>query len=99
MGVSAPRPGTSRVTTIPDDQSGISKEIGQMVEYVRGAPHDTDVIPLAKDVMLATSHLSYAHMQGGPEYQLAQLGVWFEWVKANYQYVSDPISYECSGST
>lgn len=89
-----PAPGTWQATRVKDDETGIRFELDRMVAAVRGAVHDGPFIAFVKDVVKAV-----AHLEGRPDYRLAQVAAWYEFTKMNFQYVNDPISYVCEGAT
>lgn len=100
-GISPPAPGDVRVTDFAhDDERSIHFELGQMSEYVLSTMSDGHFISFVRDVVThAVGHLPDAHMQGGQRYLLMQVMAWFEWVKMNFTYIGDTLSYHCSGPT
>lgn len=87
-----PRPGQAHLTPVKDDETGIHFELQRMQAAVRACVHDPAFISVVRDVMLSISGY-----ENDPHYKLAQVAAWHEWVKANFQYVNDPISIVCDG--
>ncbi len=94
-----PGPGEVQVTDTPDDERGIRFELQRMREAVRASVSDEiggEFVSVVRDVLTSVAHLeSYGHAD--PRYRRAQMAAWFEWFKANFQYLNDPISISCSG--
>jgi hypothetical protein len=79
-----PREGEVIRTTVPDTMEGIRFEMSRMVRAVQEAVGDPVVVDAARMILLASE----------PKNKISELGAIFEWSKAHFHYVSDPINKE-----
>jgi hypothetical protein len=79
-----PGPGEVLRTTIPDTMEGIKREMHRMVMHVRQGVGDPVVVDAARMILLAST----------PKNKISELGALFNWAKAHFHYVNDPVNKE-----
>lgn len=88
LGVAAeampPKNGQVLRTPVPDTMKGIRFEMSRMVRHVQEGIGDPVVVDAARMVLLASK----------PKNKISELGAIFEWTKAHFHYMNDPINKE-----